>query len=292
LFSRFGSLAKETAFMRLLLTGMSAMLICGCLSRGNSDLLRARIRDQQSQLAETERQMTFAQSELQRARREAESLRTELARGGMNAAGAEYTEALVRVRTLQIHSLLSGGVNKDEKPGDDAFVAQVVPVDEDGEIVKLPGNIELTLLDPALPESQRQIGHWKYSAEECRSHWTRGFTGAGYQFTMPLTEPPAHESLVLHAKLTASDGRSFDANQVVRVTPSNKLTLSSRRIETSTAPKPLDDINDPPPAPLADRNGVIPEWAEPKAAPPKNSGFAPPLRDSTNWTDETIPRLR
>lgn len=279
--------------MRLVLTGMSAMLICGCLSRGNSDLLRARIREQQSQIAETERQMTVAQTELQRARREADSLRTELARSGKNANGAEYTEALLRVKTLQINSLLSGGVNKDEQPGDDAFVAQVAPIDDDGEVVKLPGQIEFTLLDPALPENQRQIGNWKFSAEECRGRWTRGFTGAGYQFTMPLTSSPAHESLVLHAKLTASDGRSFDANQVVRVTPSNPLSLSSRRIESAVVvPKPLDDINDPPPAPLAEKPGELPEWADPKVNPPKNTGFAPPLRDSTNWTDETIPRLR
>ena len=98
--------------MRLVLTGMSAVLICGCLSRGSTDLLHARIREQQTHIAETERQMAMAQTELQRTRREADNLRAELARSGNGVLGAEQTEALVRVTKLQIHSLLSGGVNK------------------------------------------------------------------------------------------------------------------------------------------------------------------------------------
>ena len=275
--------------MRLVLTGMSAVLICGCLSRGSTDLLHARIREQQTHIAETERQFTLAQSELQRTRREADSLRAELARSGNGVLGAEQTEALVRVTKLQIHSLLSGGVNKDEQPGDDAFVAQLAPVDDDGEVVKLPGKIELTLIDPALPEDQRQVGQWKFTADECRSRWTRGFTGAGYQFTMPLAESPEHDSLVLHAKLTTSDGRSFDANQIVRVTPSNTMTASSRRAVLDKTPRELDDINDPPPAPLKDEPA---EWAEQDAGAKKKTAPLPPLRDSTNWTEGTIPKLR
>lgn len=278
--------------MRLVLTGMSAVLICGCLGRGSTDLLRARIREQQSHIAETERQMALSQTELQRTRREADTLRAELARSGGGVAGAEQTEALVRVSKLQIHSLLSGGVNKDEQPGDDAFVAQLAPIDDDGEVVKLPGKIELTLIDPALPEDHRQVGQWSFTADECRSRWTRGFTGAGYQFTMPLEASPEHDSLVLHAKLTTSDGRSFDANQIVRVTPSNTITASSRRAVLDKAPRELDDINDPPPAPLKDPPAELPEWAGPKADPPKKPVEPPPLRDSTNWTEETIPKLR
>ena len=42
--------------MRLVLTGMSALLLCGCLGRQSTDLLHARIREQQERLVETERQ--------------------------------------------------------------------------------------------------------------------------------------------------------------------------------------------------------------------------------------------
>ena len=55
--------------MRLVLTGMSAVLICGCLGRGGTDLLRARIREQQSHIAETERQMAGAMKQTEPDRR-------------------------------------------------------------------------------------------------------------------------------------------------------------------------------------------------------------------------------
>ncbi len=324
--------------MRFVLTGMLAVLACGCFSRSGTDLLQARIRDQEVHLADTERQVATTQTELAKARREADGLRTELAKRGSGGTTAEQTEALVRVTKLQIHSLLSGGVNKDEQPGDDAFVAQVAPVDVDGEVVKLPGQIELTLLDPAVAEGQREVGHWNFTVEECRQHWTRGLTGAGYQFTVPLAASPAHDSLVLHAKLTTVDGRSFDASQIVRVSPATTITASSRRevldrsvLDRSlldrpaldTVPRELDDINDPPPAPLKDQPEELPAWAAPAATPTRPAGTSPPaaptkaaaktpaelpapglfppvpkkrelppLRDSTNWTEGTIPQLR
>ena len=319
--------------MRIVLTGMLAVLACGCLSRSGTDLLQARIRDQEVHLADAERQVATTQTELAKARREADGLRTELAKRGSGGTTAEQTEALVRVTKLQIHSLLSGGVNKDEQPGDDAFVAQLAPVDVDGEVVKLPGQIELTLLDPAVAEGQREVGRWNFTVEECRQHWTRGLTGAGYQFTVPLAASPAHDSLVLHAKLTMVDGRSFDASQIVRVSPATTLTASSRRevLDRSlldrpaldTVPRELDDINDPPPAPLKDQPEELPAWAAPAATPTRPAETAPPaaptkaaaktpaelpapglfppvpkkrelppLRDSTNWTEGTIPQLR
>ena len=106
------------------------------------------------------------------------------------------------------------------------------------------------------------------------------FTGAGYQFTMPLEASPEHDSLVLHAKLTTSDGRAFDASQIVRVTPSNTMTASSRRAVLDKTPRELDDINDPPPAPLKAEPAELPEWAEPdagakKKVAPTASGFRP-----------------
>ena len=101
--------------MRLLLTGMLAVLMGGCLSRGGTDLLQARIRDQQAHLADAERQVAVAQADLQKSRREADGLRTELAKRGNRGTLAEQTEALVRVAKLQIHSLLSGGVNKEDR---------------------------------------------------------------------------------------------------------------------------------------------------------------------------------
>src|ERR1700759_1302502 len=107
--------------MRLALTWMSPLLICGCLSRGKSDLLQARLREQQEHTAELERQLASTRGDLQRSRKDVEQLRTEMTRSGKQVLPVEYSESLMRVRRLQINSLMSGGLNRDHKPGDDAI---------------------------------------------------------------------------------------------------------------------------------------------------------------------------
>ena len=280
--------------MRVVLTWMSALMLCGCLGRANPDLLQARLREQQEHLVNVERQMETAQTELRRARRESDQLRAELARSGKQVVAAEYNESLIRASKLQINSLMSGGLNRNDQPGDDAVVAYLSLVDDDGEVIKLPGSVELTLLDPSLPEPARQIGHWRFSAEDCRSKWTRGFSGAGYQFTVPLQRSVQHEQLVLSAKLTTADSRVFDATQLVRVTPGSvpQTEAQARRAVPAEVPQPLDDINDPPPAAAGSEAGsanledpFLPEWD----APAKGATDGATL-DSTSWTKDDIPR--
>lgn len=278
--------------MRVALTWMSALLLCGCLGRAKPDLLQARLREQQERVVEVERRMEAAQADLERARRESEQLRAELARTGKQVMAAEYTESLIRASKLQINPLLSGGLNRDSQPGDDALVAFFALTDDDGEVVKLPGTVELTLLDPSLPEPTRQVGQWRFTAEECRSKWTRGFTGSGYQFTVPLDQPIQHDQLVLHAKLTTADKRIFDASQLVRVSRSEGSETVGRVPSSEQVPRqPLDDVNDPPP-PAGDPAAGRPRqanWTEDDVSPTGKSNVVP-VRDSTSWMKDDFPK--
>lgn len=276
--------------MRVALTWMSALLLCGCLGRAKPDLLQARLREQQERVVEVERRMEAAQADLQRARRESEQLRAELARTGKQVMAAEYTESLIRASKLQINPLLSGGLNRDRQPGDDALVAFFALTDDDGEVVKLPGTVELTLLDPSLPEPTRQVGQWRFTAEECRSKWTRGFTGSGYQFTVALDQPIQHDQLVLNAKLTTADKRIFDASQLVRVSRSEGSETVGR-VPEQVPPQPLDDVNDPPP-PAGDPAAGGPKqanWAEDDVPAPREPKVVP-VRDSTSWMKDDFPK--
>ncbi|MBS0206442.1 MAG: hypothetical protein JSS49_26430 [Planctomycetes bacterium] len=278
--------------MRVALTWMSALVLCGCLGRAKPDLLQARLREQQERVVEVERRMEAAQADLQRARRESDQLRAELARSGKQVMAAEYTESLIRASKLQINSMLSGGLNRDSQPGDDAVVAFFALTDDDGEVVKLPGAVELTLLDPSLPEPSRQVGQWRFTAEECRSKWTRGFTGSGFQFTVPLDQPVQHDQLVLNAKLTTVDNRIFDSSQLVRVTVADgRETVGRVPNSDELPPQPLDDINDPPPA-AGDPTAGEPRqanWADDDDPAPQKPQV-PSVEDSTNWMKDDFPK--
>ena len=285
--------------MRVVLTGMSALLLCGCVGRSNMDLLQARLREQQHYLAENERRLSDVQAELTRARRDTDQLRAQLADSGKHVLAAEHSESLFEVRKLQIQSLLSGGVNRDDQPGDDAIVTLLALVDDDGEAVKLPGSVELTLIDPALPENQRQVGQWRFSPADCRAKWTRGLTGAGFQLTVPLVKPVEHSQLVVHARMTVADGRAFDASQLVRVTPALLPASGDAKTTAPNSILELDDLHDPPPAPLNELDPKtsrgepqLPEWAEPKTSSVSPKSRPTALQDSSVWTKDAVPQLR
>jgi hypothetical protein len=205
----------------------TALVLCGGLSltgclagRGDTDLLHARLREQEQRLAEVQSQLTAQERALAEARREADSLRKQLAQADGGGLLPEQTDQLVRVSGIKINSLLTAGVDRDEVAGDDALFVQFAPHDADGEIVKLPGAIDIAVLDPSLPDGERTVAQWSFAAEDCRAHWTRGFVGTGYQFTLPWPhEPPRNSELVVHVRLKPVDGREFTAAHVIRVTP-------------------------------------------------------------------------
>lgn len=255
--------------------------LVGCLSRGNVDLLESRLRQQQAILMESQREAEKTRGELLLAQREADSLRKQLAQSQGSSPPPEFTAAVHRATNVKIHSMLTSALNKDDAPGDDAIVVQFAPYDDDGEIVKLPGEVVVTAIDPAADSSLREVGTWRFTAEQCRESWTRGFLAAGYQFTLPLSRPPAHEELVLNLRLSTADGRTFEANQLIRVVLPGAAPIAA-------APKKDEAVT---PAGHTTRRAPEPSTDD---RPPVDD--RPPIRvetpHSANWTDVDIPKYR
>jgi len=255
--------------MRLPLAEMLSLCLlslAGCLAgRGQTEVLQARLREQEQTLADVQSQLAKQEQALSQARRDADELRRQLAQADGGGLLPEQSDLLVRVSGIKINGLLTAGVDRDEVAGDDSLFVQFAPHDADGELVKLPGAIDIAVLDPALPESARTVAKWSFNADESRSHWTRGFLGTGYQFTLPWPhEPPRHAELVLHVRLRPVDGREFTATHVLRIEP---------------------------PVTTADDRQVVRKPIEPTARPAAPTARAP-LVESTNWTEGTIPVLR
>jgi hypothetical protein len=260
--------------------------LAGCVAgRGQTDLLQARLREQEQRLSETESLLAANQRELKQARHDTEQLRTQLAQAGPNGLLPEQSDLLVRVSGIKINAMLTAGVDRDDVAGDDALFVQFAPHDADGELVKLPGAIEISVLDPALPEAQRTIARWTVPAEESREHWTRGFLGTGYQFTLPWPgEPPQNSELVVHVRMRPADGREFAATHVCRITPPMTTAIGA-----ATYKPAQDEFNDP-------------EFVERLKSKARSVEFSPAsgtlkvdgleIQESTNWTEETMPVRR
>ena len=193
--------------------------VSGCAGPGTVDLLEARLRDQEDAISRLESDLDAANADLAVARKETQTLRDQLARRGEKTILPEQADVLYRATGIRFHKLFTGGDDADGIPGDELLSVLLIPHDHDGEPVKLPGEIQLDVSDPARPQDRQRIGTWEFSVDESRDFWHRGFIGSGYLFRLPWKQVPQSSELLLHARMTAPDGRQFDASQVIHITP-------------------------------------------------------------------------
>lgn len=298
---------------RILRFGWAALVAAGagCAgSRGDVDLLEARLRDQQDLVARYERMFERQSRELSAARREADLLRAQLADQNVAPLLPEHADVLLRAEQLAFHSLLTGMRDLDPEPGHDRLHLLLMPQAHTGEVVRLVGAIEIEALDLSRPEGQQQIARWTFTPEEARACWHAGFLASGFQFELPWEDRTAAEVL-LHARLIAPDGRQLDATHSVRVpsalargkrtTPAaidsvSLLPVSSSRSRSAPPPPPIVEAplappSLPPPASLSDNSSAstptapafpapvptAPAVARPEASLPTAAVDPPPL---------------
>ncbi|MGC1275676.1 MAG: hypothetical protein WBC44_18355 [Planctomycetaceae bacterium] len=197
----------------VLLCGLAA----GCATRGDTEALEAALRGHENQIASLERELAESREELTVARREVEHIRSQAAKSGDVVLASEQSEVLFRAEGLRINTLLTGGLDEDGRPGDDVLSVVLEPFDADEQTLKLPGDVTIELSDPAAAGDAESIGTWTYTAQDVRKAWHAGLLVTGFKFRLPLSVPPQHETLVLHARLATTDGRVFDATETVKV---------------------------------------------------------------------------
>jgi hypothetical protein len=205
----------------LLLLVLLMLSATGCIGRrGNVELLEARLRQNQDLLTRHQRTLAETEAELAIARQEANLLREQMANAGASPLPAEYTSSLFQVENIQFNTLMTGGRDQDGTPGDELLVVLFAPYDAHGELVKLPGRIELEALDLSRTEAEgRQIARWVFDPEESRELWRTAPFSRGFELRLAWPEPPEAEEILLHARLSTGDGRHFDASHTIAIVP-------------------------------------------------------------------------
>lgn len=217
---------SRPALWRVAAMGLSlaAFASSGCVSRGNVEALEARLRQSQDDLRRSEKQLARAHTDLDLARKETDLLQKQVAQTEQMKGSLipEQTQALARIAGLSINKLMSGGKDHDGDRLDDAMQVIVSPLDGDGDLVKIAGQMEIEAYDMARTGDDKRIGRWVFDSSEARKNWHSGFLSSGYQFQLPWQQPPSGKNVLVHARLTTSDGRQFDTDQtlVVNVDPS------------------------------------------------------------------------
>lgn len=306
------------------LFGCAVLSWSGCASRGQLELLEAEIRQHKDSSRLAEARSVELESQLAMARQETDLIRSQVAATGSQVPLPEQTGNLVRLTGVKINTLLSGGKDRDGQPGDDLLVALISPHDQQGDLVKIAGEVEIEAYDMTRSGDNKRVGHWTFDPTQSAKAWHSGFVGAGLQFELPWQEAPSNKELLVHVRLRTSDGRQFDTSSPLKVAPpasatpglisvpqaqpvkhetektiNREILTADQQLQPVARPVPFYDDVEPDtarPFPGADKplaGEKTPAQPPVRPAPPKpGRATLDGVETSDNWTDETIPRLR
>lgn len=126
-----------------------------------------------------------------------------------------------RITHIALNPILTGGIDLDNKSGDDGLTIVLEPRNADNEFVPLAGPITVVLLDYTKRNegSAALIARWKIDAPTVHKSIVNDEYAQGIQLRLPWSDhPPENSKLRLDIRYTTVDGRHLDARADVIVT--------------------------------------------------------------------------
>lgn len=207
------------------MTSKSRMLLllpllvgCSLSSNRTQELVEARLRQQDDVIRELSQRLQDSNASITALQQEADALRL-ASQQGVPPILPEQADPTFRVQTIAVSTLMSGGIDRDQFPGDDQFTLLITPQDAGGNWIRATGELEIELFDFTRTGNDQRIGHWQMNRNETGALWHQGVVGTGFQFTSAWQQSPSYEFVHVHARLKTPDGRQFDTTSKLRVTP-------------------------------------------------------------------------
>jgi hypothetical protein len=113
----------------------------------------------------------------------------------------------------------TGGRDDDGLPGDESLQVVMVPKDEEGTAVKVPGRATITAFEITKEGLKTPIGKWEVTAEQLKKTWKTGLLGGGYTVPLQWDRAPTTTKIRIVVRFTLPDGREYEADRDANVTP-------------------------------------------------------------------------
>ncbi len=113
----------------------------------------------------------------------------------------------------------TGGRDDDGLPGDEGLQVVMVPKDEDGTAVKVPGRATVTAFEITKEGLKTPIGKWEVTGDQLKKTWKSGLLGGGYTVPLQWDRAPTTTRIRVVVRFTLTDGREYEADRDANVTP-------------------------------------------------------------------------
>lgn len=217
--------------VRLALFAVCASLLCGigCQSAAvrRAEVLEARLRDQDESMDRLSASLEQVESDRDVARREASILRDELVKLQPSPEIIQTAHSTARIDRVEVVPLLSGGLDRDEIPGDEQISLLIAPKDSSGEIHRVSGELSVRLTDISRPAGSEEIATANFSDAESETLWHNGIVGRGFRVLIPLPEDLKTRNLTAHVRFRTNVGAQLDTLHQLSVTPQSREVISA-----------------------------------------------------------------
>jgi len=114
---------------------------------------------------------------------------------------------------------LTGGADYDGRPGDDGVTVYLKPIDRDGDVVKVAGDIRIQLYDLEAPSGHKLISEYRVPADQVGKLWHGKLLTGHFTVKCPWPgPPPQHPEITVRAMLVDYfTGRVVSAQQTCKV---------------------------------------------------------------------------
>jgi hypothetical protein len=136
------------------------------------------------------------------------------------APGDDKTAGDGTVTQISLNRKLTGGHNADDLPGDDGVTVVVEPLDAAGQLLEVPGEVSVVVLDPAQEGEAARVARWDFTAEEAAEHLKRTPLGDGLHFDLRWPHgAPVNRMLNLYVRYKTSEGKQLQVEKQIEVNP-------------------------------------------------------------------------
>lgn len=205
---------------------VSVLCSIGCQSAADrrADGLEVRLREQQTSIDRLSASLEKIQTDRDVARREASILRDELGKLQPSPDIIQAAHSTALIDRIEVVPLLSGGLDRNDIPGDELVSLLIAPKDSSGEIHRVPGKLSIRLTDVSRPAGSEELLTENFSDTEAEDLWHNGIVGRGFRVLIPLPASLTTRNLTAHVRFRTVAGAQFDTLHQLQVAPETART--------------------------------------------------------------------
>lgn len=135
-------------------------------------------------------------------------------------------ENLYRLQRIKI-TKYTDFYDKDKDGKKEKLIVYIQPIDEDSDIIKAVGAVDVRLQDPNKNDDQEPVAQWRVEPNQLKNLWFAGFASVNYKLTFDVADKIEGLKEPLLVKVSFTDyltGKVLNEEKLIRIIEDPALT--------------------------------------------------------------------